>query len=61
MDRKDVLLKATYEILKRCSRSSYVLNVLEEEVFYDDAECCGECLMEDIRLELNIPPDDLKR
>ena len=28
--------------------SLYVLNLLAETVYYDDAECDGNCLMEDI-------------
>lgn len=53
-NRKDVLLKATYDLLKRCSESTEVLNVLEETVKYDGAKCDGYCLMEDIAIELNI-------
>ena len=43
-----VLLKATYELLKKCDDSYYVLNVLEQLVTYDGVECDGYCLMEDI-------------
>lgn len=52
MDRKEVLLRAAYDLLKKQDNSSYVLNLLEETVFYDDAECDGHCLMDDIKLEL---------
>ena len=53
-DRKDILLKATYELLKKCDKGPYVKNALEESVFYDDVECDGNCLMEDIAIELEI-------
>lgn len=53
-DRKDVLLKATYDILKKCEESYYVLNALEVTANYDGTECDGYCLMEDIALELGI-------
>ena len=44
-----VLLKATYDLLKKCDDSYYVLNVLEQLITYDGAECDGYCLMEDIK------------
>jgi hypothetical protein len=43
-----VLLKAAHDLLKKQRESSYVLNLLAETVFYDDADCDGGCLMEDI-------------
>lgn len=46
--RAETLLKAAHDLLKKCDNSSYVLNVLEETVFYDDAECDGACLKDDI-------------
>lgn len=42
------LLKATYDLLEKQYRSPYVLNLLSETIFYDEAECDGNCLMEDI-------------
>lgn len=48
IDRKDVLLKAAYEILRNCNSSLIVKNVLEEPVFYDNVECDGFCLANDI-------------
>jgi hypothetical protein len=56
-DRKEILLKATYDLLKKCNEGSYVKNALEETVFYDDADCDGYCLMEDIKAELEIDDD----
>jgi hypothetical protein len=53
-DRKEVLLKAAYDLLKECDKGIYVKNALETVVFYDDAECDGFCLMEDIAAELDI-------
>ena len=47
-DRARTLLKATYELLNKQVESYYVLNILEETIFYDNAECDGSCLMEDI-------------
>ena len=54
MNRKEMLLKATYDLLKKCDEGPYVKNVLEETVFYDEADCDGSCLMEDIAIELNL-------
>lgn len=55
MDRKDVLLKAAYDLLKKCEESPYyTLNVLEETAFYDDTDCDGYCLKDDIAIELGI-------
>lgn len=46
--RAITLLKATRELLLKCNEGYYVKSVLEETVFYDEAECDGYCLMEDI-------------
>lgn len=54
-DRKTVLLEAAYKLLKKQDDSSIVLNLLEETIFYDEADCDGSCLMEDIDLELRPP------
>ena len=48
LKRARTLLKATYELLNKQKESCYVLNILGETVFYDEAECSGKCLMEDI-------------
>lgn len=64
MDRKDILLRAAYDLLKRSSQNYYVEPAQEIEVFYDDATCDGYCLMEDIANELNLeynePPIPIK-
>ena len=51
-DRKVVLLKACYDMLKKQHDSAYVLSPFDMTVYYDDAECDGYCLMEDIKSEL---------
>ena len=48
LKRADTLLKATYDLLKKQHGNYYVLNLLAETVYYDEAECDGNCLMEDI-------------
>lgn len=48
-DRKITLLKACMELISRQNDSPYVLNILEETVNYDGAECDGACLLEDIK------------
>ena len=57
-DRSIILLEATFALLKKCNESPYVLNVLEETVHYDEAECDGHCLMEDIENCLEDHPTD---
>ena len=51
-DRKVTLLKACRDLLNKQNESPYVLNMLEELIFYDGAECDGHCLLEDIEMEL---------
>ncbi len=48
LERAVILLKATRELLSKQYKSHYVLNMLETTVFYDDAECDGSCLIDDI-------------
>lgn len=54
MNRKDILLKAAYKLLKQCHESGYVLDVLSETTFYDGADCDGYCLANDIAHELDL-------
>ena len=54
MDRKEVLLRACYEMLKKCADSPFVITPTETTVFYDEADCDGSCLMDDIAIELGI-------
>ena len=46
--RAEELLKACVELLNKQNESSYVLNLLDELIYYDDCECDGNCLLEDI-------------
>lgn len=48
-DRATVLLKAVLEILTKCDKSAYVLDVMSQTAFYDGAYCDGYCLLEDIK------------
>jgi hypothetical protein len=47
-DRKITLLKAARDILRKVESSHYVISAMETSVFYDDAECDGYCLLNDI-------------
>lgn len=53
-DRKAILLKATYDLLKQAHESHFVEQATSIVVRYDDADCDGHCLMEDIAHELGI-------
>jgi len=57
-DRKTVLLKAAYDLLKKCNEGPYVKDVMGETAFYDDAECDGWCLATDIAFELDLEEPD---
>lgn len=48
LDRAKTLLKATHDLLAKQKNSYYVLNLLAQTIYYDEAECDGNCLMEDI-------------
>jgi len=45
---------AAYELLKKCNEGPYVKNALEETVYYDEADCDGFCLANDIAIELGL-------
>lgn len=47
-ERAFELLRVADTLLRRQAGNFYVLNLLEEEVYYDGAVCDGRCLMEDI-------------
>ena len=53
-DRKVTLLKACMNLLQKQENSHYVLDLLSETVHYDEADCDGYCLLEDIKSELGI-------
>ena len=48
LQRARVLLKATHDLLEAADDSPYVEDVLAMLVHYDDMDCDGYCLMEDI-------------
>jgi len=47
-DRRNILLKATLDILKQCDEGPYVKDVFTVTAIWDGAECDGYCLMEEI-------------
>lgn len=47
-ERAKVLLRAAYDILERNSRFHFVEEVGSTLTHYDDADCDGYCLKEDI-------------
>jgi len=55
-DRKTVLLRAAYDLLTRCENAHYVVEAAGVCTRYDDCDCDGGCLREDIANELGIPP-----
>lgn len=57
MDRKEVLLRAAYDILKRCEDSYFVISAMETCAHYDEVDCDGGCLIEDIADELKLGED----
>jgi len=57
VNRKDILLRAAYDLLTKCRDSHYVLDANAVEVFYDGTNCCGGCLREDIAIVLDIEDD----
>lgn len=52
-ERMEVLLGAVLQILKKQANSIYVLNFFTETAFYDEAECDGFCIFEEIEELLN--------
>lgn len=42
------LLEACVKLLNKQNESFYVLNLLDETIYYDECECDGGCLLEDI-------------
>ena len=47
-ERKTYLLKVCFNLLYKQLKTPYTLNLLAEIVNYDETECDGSCLMEDI-------------
>lgn len=52
MTRERVLLQACLDLLRKCNEGPYVKDALNQIVHYDDADCDGNCLMEDIETHL---------
>jgi len=52
--RKEVLLRAAYDLLKKADEEHFVEQATVITIHYDDAECDGSCLMQDIATELGI-------
>lgn len=46
--RAKELLAACVQLLNKQLESPFVLNLLDELIYYDDCECDGNCLMDDI-------------
>ena len=57
LDRKDVLLRAAYDLLTRSEYSTFVTEAACIQVRYDEANCDGYCLREDIADALGITKD----
>lgn len=47
-ERAITLLNACKELLNKQNESAYVLNLLTTTVHYDEEDCEGSCLLEDI-------------
>ncbi|MCP5100014.1 MAG: hypothetical protein GY943_31050 [Chloroflexi bacterium] len=54
VSREHILLKAAYDILKKCNQAPIVLDVLGETAFYDGTDCDGYCLAADIAYLLDL-------
>lgn len=53
-NRKEILLRAAYDLLKRSTGDYYVRDATSIVIRFDDANCDGYCLMEDIAAELGL-------
>lgn len=57
--RKEILLRAAYDLLAKCDEGPYVQDAMGVLVFYDGTECDGNCLREDIAAELDLEEEAL--
>lgn len=48
IDQAFKLIEATQGILRKCDEGIYVKNVFEQTAIWDDTECDGYCLKEEI-------------
>ena len=55
--RKDVLLRAAYDLLTRAEEGPYVQEAASIRVQYDGAPCGGACLRDDLADILGLEPD----
>jgi hypothetical protein len=55
--RQAVLLRAAYDLLTKADREHFVEQATYIVVRYDEANCDGGCLREDIAHELEIDPN----
>lgn len=53
-DRKSVLLRAAYDLLTTADRAHFVEEAGSILTHYDNCDCDGSCLREDIAHELGI-------
>lgn len=58
LNRAKTLLKAAEALLEKQEDSYYVLNLLAETVYYDEEECDGSCLLDDIGYWFNEFTDE---
>lgn len=56
-DRRDVLLRAAYDILTKCKDSGYVVDPMSQTAYYDGTHCDGSCLYDDIADALGFDED----
>lgn len=47
-ERAKVLMQAALDILNKCDGSFFIISALEATAIWDDAECDGYCLKEDL-------------
>jgi hypothetical protein len=47
--RAKVLIQAAIDILEQCENSPYVLDALQVTATWDDTECDGSCLLEEMK------------
>ncbi len=56
LDRAKVLLNATLDMLQQAERNHFVESPLEMVMHYDEADCDGSCLKDDIE-DFNRMPE----
>ena len=47
-ERAKILMKATCDILNKCDEGPYVKSVFQQTAIWDEAECDGYCLHEEL-------------